>query len=48
MDGNTKMPIHVSVWANVATQKFRLAVVEFGAAGLMPVETMLTGNFELH
>jgi hypothetical protein len=48
MDGNTKMRIHVSVWADVATQQFRLAVVELGAAGLMPPEKMLTGNFELH
>jgi hypothetical protein len=47
MDGSTKMRIHVSVWADVATQEFRLAVLELGAAGLMPPEKMLTGNFEL-
>jgi hypothetical protein len=44
MDGNTKMPIHVRVWADVATQQFQLSVVEVGA---MPKETMLTGHFEL-
>jgi hypothetical protein len=47
MDGKTKMPIHVSVWADVATQKFRLAVVELAAKGIMPEETMQTGHFEL-
>jgi hypothetical protein len=45
MDGNTKMPIHVYVWADVAHQQFQLTVVGVKA---MPVETMLTGNFELH
>jgi hypothetical protein len=44
MDGKTKMPIHVDVWANAATQHFKLTVVEVGA---MPEETMLTGHFEL-
>jgi hypothetical protein len=44
MDGNTKMPIHVHVWADVALQQFRLTVDEVGK---MPLETMLTGHFEL-
>lgn len=44
MDGSTKMPIHVRVWADVATQQFQLTVVEVGT---MPKETMLTGHFEL-
>jgi len=44
MDGNTKMAIHVQVRADVATQQFQLTVVEVKA---MPVETMLTGHFEL-
>jgi hypothetical protein len=44
MDGNSKMPIHVDVWADVAKQKFQLTVAGVGA---MPVETMLTGHFEL-
>jgi len=44
MDGNAKNAIHVMVLADVATQKFQLTVVEVGA---MPVETMLTGHFEL-
>jgi hypothetical protein len=44
MDGNSKMPIHVDVWADVAKQKFQLTVAGVGA---MPVETMLTGHFGL-
>ena len=44
MDGSKMRAIHVSVWANVATQQFRLTVVEVGA---MPVERMLTGHFDL-
>ena len=45
MDGRTAQPIHVQVWADVATQSFQLTVVEVGS---MPVETMASGGFELH
>jgi len=41
MDGTTKMPIHVHVWVDVATQQFQLVVDEVGA---MPVEQMLSGQ----
>ncbi|TMD29924.1 MAG: hypothetical protein E6I92_00030 [Chloroflexi bacterium] len=44
MDGSTPQPIHVRVWADVATQSFQLTVGEVG----MPVETMASGGFELH
>src|SRR5207245_3378641 len=30
MDGTTKMPIHVHVWVDVATQQFQLVVDEVG------------------
>ncbi len=43
-DGGKTQPIHVRVWADVATQKFQLTVVEVGS---MPVEEMQTGHFEL-
>jgi hypothetical protein len=44
MDGGQHQPIHVSVWANVATQQFQLTVVEVGA---MPVETFVSGGISL-
>lgn len=44
MDGGQHQPIHVSVWANVATQQFQLTVVEVGA---MPVETFMSGGISL-
>jgi hypothetical protein len=44
MDGSKTRPIHVRVWADVATQNFQLTVVEVGS---MPVEQMQTGHFEL-
>jgi hypothetical protein len=43
MDGAKTQPIHVQVWADVAHQQFQLTV---GGAN-MPIETMLTGHFEL-
>ena len=45
LDGSTAQPIHIQVWADVATQTFQLTVVEVGS---MPVETMASGGFELH
>ena len=45
MDGGQHMNIHVSVWANVATQQFQLTVVEVGA---MPVENFLTGGIKMN
>lgn len=47
MDGDTKMPIHVRVWADVATQQFQLTVVIGAKTMAMPDEQMLTGHFEL-
>lgn len=44
MDGRKTQPIHISVWANVTTQKFQLTVVGIGS---MPIETMHTGHFDL-
>ena len=44
MDGGQHQPIHVSVWANVATQQFQLTVVEVGA---MPVERFMSGGISL-
>lgn len=44
MDGGQHQSIHVSVWANVATQQFQLTVVEVGA---MPVETFMSGAISL-
>jgi hypothetical protein len=44
MDGGQHMTIHVSVWANVATQQFKLTVVEVGA---MPIETFASGGIAL-
>ena len=44
MDGSKTQPIHISVWANAATQNFQLTVV---GVGTMPQEHMLTGHFEL-
>ncbi len=45
MDNGTHLDVHVSVWANSATQEFQLTVVEIGT---LPVEHMLTGQFSLH
>jgi hypothetical protein len=44
MDNGQHQPIHVSVWANVATQQFQLTVIEVGA---MPVETFVSGRIAL-
>jgi hypothetical protein len=44
MDNGQHMAIHISVWANVATQQFQLTVVEVGA---MPVETFASGGIAL-
>jgi len=44
MDGGQHQSIHVSVWANVATQQFQLTVIEVGA---MPVETFKSGGISL-
>jgi hypothetical protein len=44
MDNGQHMPIHVSVWANVATQQFQLTVIEVGA---MPMETFASGGISL-
>jgi hypothetical protein len=44
MDGGRHQSIHVSVWANVATQQFQLTVVEVGA---MPLETFTSGGISL-
>jgi hypothetical protein len=45
MDNGTHLDVHVSVWANSATQEFQLTVVELGT---LPKEHMLTGQFSLH
>jgi hypothetical protein len=45
LDGRQKMDIHVQVWADVATQRFQLTVVEVGT---LPVETLLSGQLSLH
>jgi hypothetical protein len=47
MDGGQHMSIHVSVWANVATQQFELSVLELGPAGVMPPETFMSGGISL-
>lgn len=47
MDNGQHMAIHVSVWANVATQQFELSVLELGAAGVMPPETFVSGAISL-
>jgi hypothetical protein len=47
MDGGQHMSIHVSVWANVATQQFELSVLELGPAGVMPPETFVSGGISL-
>ena len=44
MDGGQHQSIHVSVWANIATQQFQLTVIEVGA---MPVETFMSGGISL-
>lgn len=44
LDGNQQLDVHVRVWADSATQRFQLTVVEVGT---MPVETMLSGQFKL-
>jgi hypothetical protein len=44
MDGTQKVPIHVSVTVDVATQSFELTVVEVGPMG---VEHMLSGELAL-
>lgn len=44
MDGGQHQSIHVSVWANVATQQFQLTVIEVGA---MPAETFMSGGISL-
>ena len=43
-DNGQHMPIHVSVWANVATQQFQLTVAGIGS---MPVETFVSGGVSL-
>jgi hypothetical protein len=40
-----KLSIHVQVWANAATQRFELTIVELG--GGPPVETLETGRISL-
>jgi hypothetical protein len=45
MDAGQRMNIHVSVWANVATQQFQLTVVEVGT---LPVESFLTGGISMN
>ena len=44
LDGHVHMDIHIDVQVDVATQTFRLTVVEVGA---MPVETMLSGHLSM-
>jgi hypothetical protein len=44
MDGGQRAAIDVSVWADVATQRFQLSVVQVGA---MPVETFNSGGIKL-
>jgi hypothetical protein len=44
MDGGQRAAIDVSVWADVATQRFQLTVVQVGA---MPVETFNSGGIKL-
>jgi hypothetical protein len=44
MDGGQRAVIDVSVWADVATQRFQLTVVQVGA---MPVETFNSGGIKL-
>jgi hypothetical protein len=44
LDGRQKMSIHVQVTADVATQSFRLTVIEVGT---LPVESLLTGRLRL-
>jgi hypothetical protein len=44
LDGSTHMTVHIQVWVDVATQSFRLTVLEVGA---MPVETFLSGGVAL-
>ncbi len=45
LDGKTKQNVHVVVQVDVATQMFRLTVVEVGP---MPLETMRSGHLSLH
>jgi hypothetical protein len=45
LDGRQKMDIHVQVWANVATQRFQLTVVEVGT---LPIETLQSGQISLN
>jgi hypothetical protein len=44
MDGGQHQPIEVSVWANVATQRFQLTVAGIGS---LPVETFVSGGISL-
>jgi hypothetical protein len=41
MDGGQRMNIDVSVWVDVATQRFQLTVIQVGA---LPVETFSSGG----
>jgi hypothetical protein len=45
MDGGQRAAIDVRVWADVATQRFQLTVVQVGA---MPVETFNSGGIKLN
>jgi hypothetical protein len=44
MDSGQHQAIHVTVWANAATQQFQLTVVEVGS---MPVESFMSGGISL-
>jgi hypothetical protein len=47
LDGSTQMSVHLHVWVNTATQQFQLSVLDLGAAGVMPVETLSRGGVQL-
>jgi hypothetical protein len=38
------LDVHIRVWADTATQRFQLTVVEVGT---MPVEAMVSGQFKV-
>src|SRR5262249_56211004 len=47
LDGSTQMSVHLHVWVNTATQQFQLRVLDLGAAGVMPVETLSRRGVQL-
>lgn len=47
LDGSQHMSVHVHVWIDAASDTFQLKVDELGAAGVIPVEALLAGDFSI-